>query len=193
MVAVAGCEEGVALGDGVMLVSGRRWETPPPLGHAGAEPSSDPCRSPGLGPSPFRLCSCSPESPLCSRSAPPGLGVGGLGRCGRVAGGVAGQRAAEVPEWKRPLPGPGGAGPRGKGPHRHPRARLPGPGVGEGAGHTPEGRCKSSTPECVRKEATGLAHTHAHPHPSITPRRAQGGKGGRCGSQTGSLLWCSHP
>lgn len=72
-------------------------------------------------------------------------------------------------------------------------ASWAGRGGGGRARHTPEGRCKSSTPECVRKEATGLAHTHAHPHPSITPRRAQGGKGRRCGSQTGSLLWCSHP
>lgn len=97
------------------------------------------------------------------------------------------------PSGKDPFRGRAALGLVGRGPHCHPRARLPGQGVGEGAGHTPEGRCKSSTPECVRKEATGLAHTHAHPHPSITPRRAQGGKGGRCGSQTGSLLWCSHP
>lgn len=139
------------------------------------------------------VCAPAPQSHLYAVGVLPLPGGGGTWQVRRVAGGVAGQRAAEVPEWKRPLPGPGGAGPRGKGPHRHPRARLPGPGVGEGAGHTPKGRCKSSTPECVRKEATGLAHTHAHPHPSITPRRAQGGKGGRCGSQTGSLLWCSHP
>lgn len=152
MVAVAGCEEGVALGDGVMIVSGRRWETPPPLGHAGAEPSSDPCRSPGLGPSPFRLCSCSPESPLCSRSAPPGLGVGGLGRCGRVAGGVAGQRAAEVPEWKDPFRGRAALGLVGRGRTVIPELGFLGRAWGRGPGTPPRAAVRAAPQNvCVKR------------------------------------------
>lgn len=78
--------------------------------------------------------------------------------------------------------------PRGKGLHGGPRARLPGPGVGEGTGHTPKGGCKSSTPECVRKEATGLAHAHAHPHPGITPRRVLP----RCPGWEGQAMWVTN-